>query len=124
VRSSFCALSFPTNICATEDDPLLPSTILVIFAFLRGVGNIASGPISNSLLAHGRITGAKGGYGVENYVRNTSYLTREIMLTWGVAQGSLLLYTGLMMAAGSAVGVAYREQPASAARGRAPEDGR
>lgn len=51
-----------------KDDYLLPPILFSVFTFVRGVGNVASGPIANALLKSGDIHGAKFGYGVEGYV--------------------------------------------------------
>ncbi|ORY74553.1 putative monocarboxylic acid transporter [Leucosporidium creatinivorum] len=74
------------------DDPSLPPLLFSVFAFARGVGNISSGPVANALLESDLFAGSKGAYGVKNY-------------------GSLLLYSGLTMAAGSVIGVLYRTPP-------------
>jgi hypothetical protein len=93
----------------------------VIFAFARGIGNISSGPISDALLTHNRLAGAKLGYGVDNYVR-TVFVSSSARIAYSdFFKGSLLLYTGLMMVAGSVVGVSYRDRPATARRERVQE---
>lgn len=50
------------------DDPALPQIIFCIFAFVRGIGNISSGPVSENLLKYDHLRGKAGGYGVNNYV--------------------------------------------------------
>jgi len=74
-----------------KDDHLLPPILFSIFAFARGVGNVASGPIATALLQGGNMPGAKYGYGVVGY-------------------GGLLIYTGSIIAIGSLVGVSYRDR--------------
>lgn len=66
---SFAAVWTKLITIVARDDPLLPSILMGIFSFSRGLGNILSGPISNALLAGGRLQGAKFGYGVGAYVR-------------------------------------------------------
>ncbi|KAM0751381.1 putative monocarboxylic acid transporter [Meredithblackwellia eburnea MCA 4105] len=102
ILSIFCiafgalGLSFPAiwtpmlNVIA-RDDPILIGHLFSVFAFLRGLGNITSGPVSNALLASNIMAGSKGGYGVKNY-------------------GSLMLYTGLTLVASSIAGVLYRDR--------------
>lgn len=51
------------------DDPTAPQIIFPIFAFLRGVGNVTSGPISEGLLKLDALRGGAGAYGFRNYVR-------------------------------------------------------
>lgn len=50
----------------------------------------ATGPVSNSLLSRAGFAHAAGAYGFQNY-------------------GPLLLYTGVTMVAGSAVGISFRD---------------
>jgi hypothetical protein len=50
------------------DDPTAPQIIFPIFAFLRGVGNVTSGPISEGLLKLDALRGGAGAYGFRNYV--------------------------------------------------------
>lgn len=72
----------------TENDPELPPILYAFFSFARGIGNIASGPVSVQLLALKSRLHAKGGYGVEGY-------------------GVLILFTGAMLLA-SGVGAGYK----------------
>ncbi|KAK4698438.1 hypothetical protein P7C70_g7837, partial [Phenoliferia sp. Uapishka_3] len=89
---SFTALWTKLISVIVRDDPNGAMAVFAVFAFARGCGNIASGPISSVLLANNQLAGGKGGYGVTDY-------------------GSLLLYTGLTLVAGSFVGVMYRDSP-------------
>ena len=73
-----------------ENDPAVTSLVFSLFAFARGVGNILSGPVSNSLLNSNTLANAKFGYGVTNH-------------------GSLLVYTGLTMVVGSFAGICFRD---------------
>ena len=67
-RMSF--ISLMSWLTRTEDDPTAPQIIFPIFAFLRGVGNITSGPISDALLKLDTLRGGAGAYGFRNYVSN------------------------------------------------------
>lgn len=51
----------------TEDDPTVPAMAFSIFAFARGVGSMASGPIADQLLKVDILKGGPGAYGVHNY---------------------------------------------------------
>ncbi|GHJ87124.1 hypothetical protein NliqN6_3526 [Naganishia liquefaciens] len=73
-----------------KDDPSLPSIVFPIFAFMRGIGNITSGPVSEALLRAPAWSGAAGAYGFKNY-------------------GALLMYTGITMLAGFGAGIAYKD---------------
>lgn len=71
-----------------------------------------TGPVANKLLQSNLFAGAKGGYGVKNYVRTTSPISSLPRKANQLGlQGSLLLYTGLTMVAGSVAGVLYRDGP-------------
>ncbi|KAL8287384.1 hypothetical protein RQP46_003836 [Phenoliferia psychrophenolica] len=70
----------------------LPGHIFSIFAFVRGIGNISSGM---SLQVK------------PSWLKLMAYL---LHLTDPLMQGSLLLYTGLTIVAGSVAGVLYREK--------------
>ena len=61
-------LPLRTSLTGIEDDPTAPQIIFPIFAFLRGVGNITSGPISDALLKLDTLRGGAGAYGFRNYV--------------------------------------------------------
>ena len=61
--------SLAITLIKIEDDPTAPQIIFPIFAFLRGVGNITSGPISDALLKLDTLRGGAGAYGFRNYVR-------------------------------------------------------
>ena len=58
----------PSGADITVDDPTAPQIIFPIFAFLRGVGNVTSGPISEGLLKLDALRGGAGAYGFRNYV--------------------------------------------------------
>jgi MFS family permease len=55
-----------TRIC--KDDPTLPVLVFSVFAVLRGVGNVTSGPVSTRLLQTGVFKGAAGAFGSTNFV--------------------------------------------------------
>lgn len=42
--------------------------VFSMFAFCKGIGSMASGPIADQLLKVGILRGGAGGYGVNNYV--------------------------------------------------------
>lgn len=67
-RMSPFILYFVIWLTSVEDDPTAPQIIFPIFAFLRGVGNITSGPISDALLKLDTLRGGAGAYGFRNYV--------------------------------------------------------
>jgi len=46
----------------------MPTLIFSLFAVLRGVGNLTSGPISTQLLKTQAFKGAAGAYGSTNFV--------------------------------------------------------
>lgn len=75
---SFSSLWTPliTRIC--QDDPALPGVIFAVFAFLRGIGNFTSGPISTQLLKSGNFKGAVGAYGSTNFVSAAKGYADEI----------------------------------------------
>jgi len=87
----FTALWTKMITIVSRDDYLLPPILFSLFTFIRGVGNVASGPIANALMKSGGIHGGKLGYGVESY-------------------GGLLIYTGSVIALGSLAGISYRER--------------
>ncbi|WVQ83811.1 hypothetical protein IAT38_005955 [Cryptococcus sp. DSM 104549] len=74
-----------------KDDPIAPTLVFSLFAFARGVGNMTSGPISQSLLKLGALRGASGAYGVNNY-------------------GILLVYTAVTILSGCASGVFFKDR--------------
>ncbi|WVR05138.1 hypothetical protein IAU60_002150 [Kwoniella sp. DSM 27419] len=85
---SYTAL-FPQFIrIISHDDPHLPAILYALFSLARGVGSIASGPVSSVLMASAQMPGAARGYGVEGY-------------------GVLIVWTGVGMAL-SAVGAGYK----------------
>lgn len=87
---SYTAL-FPRFISiVAEDNPDLPQILYAFFSFARGVGNIASGPISTALLRmSSSLSGnAKAAYGVEGY-------------------GALIIFTGAALLA-SGVSAGYK----------------
>jgi len=73
-----------------KDDPLQPPILVSIYSFVRGIGNVLSGPISTLLLRHAQIDG-KLMYGVNGY-------------------GGLLIWTGSVIAIGSIAGICYRDR--------------
>ena len=72
----------------SDNDPNLPPILYALFSFARGLGNIASGPLSTRLLASHSKLDATGGYGLPGY-------------------GVLIIFTGATLAA-SGVGAAYK----------------
>lgn len=89
----FSALSFVslwgkmiTRIC--RDRPGWISLVFSMFAVLRGVGNLTSGPISSKLLQTSVFKGAHGAYGKTNF-------------------GAVLIYTAVTIFSGGAVGVFF-----------------
>jgi hypothetical protein len=62
--------------------------IFSLYAVLRGVGNLTSGPISTKLLRTGVFRGAAGAYGSTNF-------------------GAVLVYTGVTIACGGIVGIFF-----------------
>lgn len=86
---SFTAIWAPMVSMVAKDDPNAQVPVFSLFAFARGIGNFASGPISTALLGSSLFAGGKGAYGLDNY-------------------GALILYVGSVMIAGSVVGVTYR----------------
>nr|XP_019042357.1 hypothetical protein I302_08960 [Kwoniella bestiolae CBS 10118]OCF21287.1 hypothetical protein I302_08960 [Kwoniella bestiolae CBS 10118] len=72
-----------------RDDPHLPAILYSLFFLARGIGSIASGPLSSALMSHtSSLDGAKGGYGVGEY-------------------GVLIIWTGVGMVM-SGVGAGYK----------------
>ncbi|KAL1408130.1 hypothetical protein Q8F55_004933 [Vanrija albida] len=67
-----------------KGDPAVPPLGFSVFMTLRGIGNLASGPIATALLGMKRFPGAGGAYGHTDY-------------------GALAIYTGTMMVAGGCV---------------------
>ncbi|KAK8869677.1 hypothetical protein IAR55_000245 [Kwoniella newhampshirensis] len=51
----------------TQDDPHLPAILWALFSLARGLGSIASGPLSSALISTDSMGGAKGGYGVGGF---------------------------------------------------------
>lgn len=89
----FSALSFVslwgkmiTRIC--KDRPSWISLIFSMFAVLRGVGNLTSGPISSKLLQTQAFKGAAGAYGKTNF-------------------GAVLIYTAATIFGGGAIGIFF-----------------
>lgn len=68
-----------------EDDPRASVLVFSMFATLRGVGNLTSGPISTRLLKTGVFRGAAGAFGSTNF-------------------GAVLVYTAVTIFAGGVVG--------------------
>ncbi|WWC85637.1 uncharacterized protein L201_000503 [Kwoniella dendrophila CBS 6074] len=71
-----------------KDDPAVTALTFSIISVFRGVGNLSSGPVSQSLLQYGVLKGATGGYGVNNY-------------------GILLIYTAVTIFLGGMFGLLY-----------------
>ena len=92
IHHSPCAsLVLPINERSPSgDDPFAPATVFAIFAFLRGIGNIASGPVSDALLRSDILRGAAGSFGFKNY-------------------GCLLLWTAGTIFSGGLAGIAFKD---------------
>nr|KIR45767.1 monocarboxylic acid transporter [Cryptococcus bacillisporus CA1280] len=75
----------------SKDDPIAPSLVFSIFAFMRGIGNITSGPVSGALMKHDSFPGAAGAYGFHNY-------------------GTLLVYTAVTIFTGGATGILFKDR--------------
>ncbi|WWC70632.1 uncharacterized protein I206_104583 [Kwoniella pini CBS 10737] len=73
-----------------RDDPAVTALTFSIFAFTRGVGNMSSGPISESLLKYDALRGGIGAYGYKNY-------------------GILLIYTSVTILTGGAAGLFFNK---------------
>ncbi|WVO13427.1 hypothetical protein L204_101042 [Cryptococcus depauperatus] len=73
----------------SKDDPIAPALVFSIFTFIRGIGNLTSGPISGALLKVDAFQGASGAYGFHNY-------------------GILLVYTAVTILTGSATGYIFK----------------
>ncbi|WWC72506.1 uncharacterized protein I206_106468 [Kwoniella pini CBS 10737] len=73
----------------SKDDPVVTGLTYSIFAFMRGVGNLSSGPISDKLLKIGVLRGATGAYGFHNY-------------------GILLIYTAVTILSGGITGLMFK----------------
>ncbi|WRT67244.1 uncharacterized protein IL334_004211 [Kwoniella shivajii] len=71
-----------------HDDPHLPAILYSLFFLARGIGSIASGPLSSALMSNTSLGNAKGGYGVGGY-------------------GVLIVWTGVGMVM-SGVGAGYK----------------
>ncbi|KAK6903067.1 hypothetical protein I204_07796 [Kwoniella mangroviensis CBS 8886] len=72
-----------------RDDPHLPAILYSLFFLARGIGSIASGPLSSALMSHNSsLDGAKGAYGVGEF-------------------GVLIIWTGTGMIM-SGVGAGYK----------------
>ncbi|WWC89922.1 uncharacterized protein L201_004851 [Kwoniella dendrophila CBS 6074] len=71
-----------------RDDPHLPAILYSLFFLARGIGSIASGPLSSALMSHTSLSHAKGGYGVGEF-------------------GVLIIWTGVGMVM-SGVGAGYK----------------
>ncbi|WVQ98835.1 hypothetical protein IAU59_005966 [Kwoniella sp. CBS 9459] len=85
---SYTAL-FPRFISIiSHDDPHLPALLYALFSLARGIGSIASGPLSSALMSNAHMTGAKGGYGIGGF-------------------GALIVWTGVGMAL-SGIGAGYK----------------
>ncbi|WWC92206.1 uncharacterized protein L201_007160 [Kwoniella dendrophila CBS 6074] len=74
----------------SHDDPVITGLTFSIFAFIRGVGNFSSGPISDQLLKVDGLRGVTGAFGFHNY-------------------GALLIYTAVVILSGALPGLMYKE---------------
>ncbi|OCF41432.1 hypothetical protein I317_04733 [Kwoniella heveanensis CBS 569] len=72
----------------SDDDPHLPAILYALFSLARGIGSIASGPLSSALMSNAHMVGAKGGYGIGGF-------------------GALIVWTGVGMAL-SGIGAGYK----------------
>ncbi|ODN82711.1 hypothetical protein, variant 1 [Cryptococcus amylolentus CBS 6039] len=86
---SFTALWTQMIVYISKDDPLASPLVFCTFAFMRGVGNITSGPISGALLNISALRGATGAYGFRNY-------------------GILLIYTAVTILLGAVTGLLFK----------------
>ncbi|WRT63482.1 uncharacterized protein IL334_000387 [Kwoniella shivajii] len=73
-----------------KDDPAVTALTFSLFAFVRGVGNMSSGPISESLLQFDVLKGGIGAYGFKNY-------------------GILLIYTSITILTGGIAGLMFKD---------------
>ncbi|WVR03298.1 hypothetical protein IAU60_000289 [Kwoniella sp. DSM 27419] len=87
---SFTALWSKMIGYAAKDDPSAISLVFSIFAAMRGIGNLSSGPVSEALLKY-RLNNAPGAYGVANF-------------------GVLLVYSAMTILAGGATGFFFRDK--------------
>lgn len=55
-----------------DNDTNLTVIVFSMFAVLRGVGNLTSGPVSTALLKQEAFRGAAGAYGSTNFVSNVT----------------------------------------------------
>ncbi|WWC88807.1 uncharacterized protein L201_003720 [Kwoniella dendrophila CBS 6074] len=75
----------------SRDDPTITALTFSIFAFVRGIGNMSSGPISESLLKYDVLQGVIGAYGYKNY-------------------GILLIYTSITIMTGGALSFLHNDK--------------
>jgi hypothetical protein len=96
-----------------EDDPTVPAMVFSLFAFAKGVGSMASGPIADQLLKVDILKGGTGGYGVNNYVSSIMLSQRAPHGTPGekrlTIQGILLIFTGTAILLAGGMGLAFRD---------------
>lgn len=95
-----------------EDDPTVPAMVFSLFAFAKGVGSMASGPIADQLLKVDVLKGGTGGYGVNNYVSVDNALAAPHDTSgdkWLIVQGILLIFTGTAILLAGGMGLAFRE---------------
>ncbi|OXG17566.1 monocarboxylic acid transporter [Cryptococcus neoformans Ze90-1] len=88
---SFSALWTKMNAVISKDNPFAITIVLSLFTFIRGVGNLTSGPISEALLKYNTFKGGAGAYGVNNY-------------------GVLLLYSSITILSGGVTGAMLKEK--------------
>lgn len=72
-----------------KDDLISPPLVVSLFTFVRGVGSLTSGPISQALLKINNLNGSIGAYGFSNY-------------------GVLLIYASVTILSGGATGYLFK----------------
>ncbi|EAL20200.1 hypothetical protein CNBF0120 [Cryptococcus deneoformans B-3501A] len=72
-----------------KDDLISPPLVVSLFTFVRGVGSLMSGPISQALLKINNLNGSIGAYGFSNY-------------------GVLLIYASVTILSGGATGYLFK----------------
>ncbi|KAE8543308.1 hypothetical protein D1P53_000010 [Cryptococcus gattii VGV] len=73
----------------SKDDLISPPLVVSLFTFVRGVGSLTSGPISQALLKMSNLNGSIGAYGFNNY-------------------GVLLIYASVTILSGGATGYLFK----------------
>jgi hypothetical protein len=87
---------------ANDDNPALPPFLFGLFALLRGVGNIATGPVSEALLGSNNLRGGECGVWP---CQGSCWAAR---FGYGDSYGALILYTGACMVAGTLAAFCFR----------------